>query len=42
MRTTLSQLLDAEPDITVVGTARDGVEALEQARVLKPDASPWM
>ncbi|MEZ4702897.1 MAG: chemotaxis response regulator protein-glutamate methylesterase [Rhodothermales bacterium] len=37
MRTTLSQLLDAEPDITVVGTAKDGVEALEQARVLKPD-----
>ncbi len=37
MRTTLSQLLAAEPDITVIGTAKDGVEAVEQARLLKPD-----
>jgi len=33
----LRQLLDAEPDFSVVGEARDGVEALEVVRGSKPD-----
>jgi DNA-binding NarL/FixJ family response regulator len=30
-------ILDAQPDIEVVGEAADGVEALERARALRPD-----
>lgn len=30
-------ILDAQPDITVVGEAQDGVIAIEQARRLRPD-----
>jgi DNA-binding NarL/FixJ family response regulator len=30
-------ILDAQPDIDVVGEAADGVEALERARALRPD-----
>ncbi|MFE9575609.1 response regulator [Nocardia sp. NPDC006044] len=30
-------ILDAQPDITVVGEAADGLEAIEKARVLTPD-----
>jgi DNA-binding NarL/FixJ family response regulator len=30
-------LLDMEKDFTVVGQARDGLEAVDQARVLQPD-----
>jgi DNA-binding NarL/FixJ family response regulator len=30
-------ILDAQPDIEVVGEAADGVEALERARTLRPD-----
>jgi DNA-binding NarL/FixJ family response regulator len=30
-------LLDMESDFTVVGQARDGLEAIDQARVLQPD-----
>jgi DNA-binding NarL/FixJ family response regulator len=30
-------ILDAQPDIEVVGEAADGVEALERARALQPD-----
>jgi len=33
----LAQLLDIEPDLTVVGRARDGAEALELARATSPD-----
>jgi DNA-binding NarL/FixJ family response regulator len=33
----LVRLLDAQPDFKVVGEARDGLEAVEQARLLKPD-----
>lgn len=37
VRTGLSQLLDAQPDIEVVGLASDGREALQLARGLTPD-----
>jgi DNA-binding NarL/FixJ family response regulator len=37
VRAGLSQLLDAQTDIEVVGVACDGQEALEMARGLKPD-----
>lgn len=33
----LRLIVDAEPDLQVVGEAADGVEALELARTLKPD-----
>ncbi len=33
----LARLLDAQPDFAVVGEAADGLEALEQARALRPD-----
>ena len=37
VRNGLSQLLDAQADIEVVGVACDGQEALDMAHVLKPD-----
>jgi len=37
VRAGLSQLLDAQPDIEVVGVACDGQEALDMARKLSPD-----
>jgi DNA-binding NarL/FixJ family response regulator len=37
VRTGLSMILDANPDITVVGQAADGDEAVEMARALRPD-----
>ena len=33
----LSRLLEVEPDLKVVGTAADGIEALEQVATLQPD-----
>ena len=33
----LARLLGAQPDFEVVGEARDGLEAVEQARLLHPD-----
>jgi DNA-binding NarL/FixJ family response regulator len=33
----LARLLDAQPDFEVVGEAKDGLEAIEQARLLHPD-----
>lgn len=37
MRRVLSDILASQPDIEVVGTARDGVEALEKVASLDPD-----
>ncbi len=37
VRTGLRMILDAEPDLTVVGTAADGTQALAEARRLRPD-----
>jgi DNA-binding NarL/FixJ family response regulator len=37
VRTGLSMILDAHPDISVVGQAADGAEAVEMARALRPD-----
>ena len=36
MRRLLSELLASEPDIEVVGTARDGAEAVEKTKALRP------
>jgi two-component system chemotaxis response regulator CheB len=37
MRRTLSAIIDADPDLTVIGTARDGEDAVNKARELRPD-----
>ncbi|MBI5017379.1 MAG: chemotaxis response regulator protein-glutamate methylesterase [Deltaproteobacteria bacterium] len=37
MRKALSKMLEADPEIQVVGTARDGFEALEKVAALDPD-----
>ena len=37
VRGALAALLDTEPDLTVVGQARDGAEAIALAQSLKPD-----
>lgn len=39
VRAGLSALLDAEPDLEVVGTAADGLEALAMCRELVPDVA---
>ena len=36
-RTRLTNCLGREPDVEIVGVARDGVEAVEQIRTLSPD-----
>ncbi|HAM50421.1 MAG TPA: chemotaxis response regulator protein-glutamate methylesterase [Nitrospiraceae bacterium] len=37
IRNALSNMLSSDPEITIVGTARDGLEAIEKVQVLKPD-----
>jgi two-component system chemotaxis response regulator CheB len=37
MRRTLSGIIDADPDLTVIATARDGEDAVKKARELRPD-----
>ena len=37
VRAGFKMILDAEPDIDVIGEARDGAEAVESARSLRPD-----
>ncbi|HEX76251.1 MAG TPA: response regulator transcription factor, partial [Dehalococcoidia bacterium] len=37
VRAGLAKILGAESDITIVGEARDGLEAIEKAQELKPD-----
>lgn len=37
MRKLISDMLDSEPDINVVGTARNGQDALKKIELLKPD-----
>ena len=37
MRKLLSEMLSSEADLEVVGTARDGEEAISKARELRPD-----
>lgn len=37
MRNALRNMLSADPEINVIGTARDGVEAVEKTAQLKPD-----
>ncbi len=37
MRKAISMMIEEDPDIEVVGTARDGMEAIEKVKSLKPD-----
>ncbi|MFD9076929.1 response regulator transcription factor, partial [Streptomyces lasiicapitis] len=37
VRAGFAAVIDAEPDLTVVGQAADGADALELARVSRPD-----
>lgn len=37
MRVTLTKLLSEDPELQVVGTARDGIDALEKVETLRPD-----
>ena len=37
MRNALATMLSSDPEIKVIGTARDGVEAVEKTALLKPD-----
>lgn len=37
MRRSLTRLIESEPGLSVIDTARDGLEAVEKARLLRPD-----
>jgi two-component system chemotaxis response regulator CheB len=37
MRKALSMMLESDPDIKVIGTARDGAEGVDKVKLLKPD-----
>jgi len=37
MRNTISSMIDGDPDLEVIGMARDGIEAIDKVASLKPD-----
>src|SRR4030042_7173615 len=37
MRVVLKDMLEADPCISVIGTAKDGLEAIEKVKALEPD-----
>lgn len=37
MRRAISEMISSDPQLSVVGTARDGIEAIERVQKLKPD-----
>ncbi len=37
MRNALSSMLSSDPEIKIIGTAKDGMEAIEKVQLLKPD-----
>ena len=37
MRNALSNMLSSDPEVTVIGTARDGLEAIAKVKTMKPD-----
>ncbi|NWF97638.1 MAG: chemotaxis response regulator protein-glutamate methylesterase [Nitrospirae bacterium] len=37
MRNALSSMLSSDPEIKIIGTAKDGLEAVEKVQLLKPD-----
>jgi len=37
MRNTISSMIDADPELEVIGMARDGIEAIDKVASLKPD-----
>ncbi|MCA9298131.1 MAG: chemotaxis-specific protein-glutamate methyltransferase CheB [Phycisphaerales bacterium] len=37
MRRSISQMINRDPDLEVVGSARDGADAVEKVKLLKPD-----
>lgn len=37
MRVVLKDMLEADPEVQVIGTAKDGLEAVEKAKALSPD-----
>ncbi len=37
MRNALTRMLSSDPEIKIVGTAKDGLEAIEKVAILKPD-----
>ena len=37
MRKAITSMISSDPDLVVIGTARDGFEAIDQVLKLKPD-----
>lgn len=37
MRNALTSMLSSDPEIKIIGTAKDGLEAVEKVQLLKPD-----
>ena len=42
MRRAISQILEQDPQFTVIGIARNGEDAIEKVQRLLPDLSLWM